>query len=47
MNFIVIFVVLFIGFQIIKLKGNMINCIIVSVIIGCILYIYPKLFDKN
>ena len=38
MNFIVIFLVFFTGFQIIKLKGGIISYAILSMISGCILY---------
>ncbi|WP_409068550.1 hypothetical protein ACFLKB_14575 [Clostridium sp. FAM 1755] len=45
-NFIIIFSTFFISFQIIKLKNSTTNYILVSVVNGILLYLYPKLFDK-
>ncbi|MBY6773676.1 hypothetical protein FDC64_11345 [Clostridium botulinum] len=46
-NFIIIFLTFFIGFEVVKLKSNTINYILISIINGVLLYLYPKLFDKK
>lgn len=46
-NFIIIFLTFFIGFEVIKLEGSIINYILISIIIGGLLYLYPKLFDNK
>ena len=46
-NFIIIFLAFFIGFKVIKLEGSTINYILISIIIGVLLYLYPKLFDNK
>lgn len=43
-NFLIIFLTFFIGFEVIKLKSNLINYIILGIVDGCLLYLYPKLF---
>ncbi len=46
-NFIIIFLTFFIGFQVIKLEETAINYILISVVVGILLYLYPKLFNKK
>ena len=47
LNFLIIFLTFFIGFEVIKLKSNIINYIILAIVNGCLLYLYPKLFDNK
>lgn len=46
-NFIIIFLTFFMGFEVVKLKSNTINYILISIVNGVLLYLYPKLFDKK
>jgi hypothetical protein len=46
-SFLIIFSTFFIGFEVIKLRSNLINCIMLAIIIGCLLYLYPELFDSK
>jgi len=46
-NFIIIFLTFFIGFEVIKLEGNIINYALIGIIVGGLLYLYPKLFDNK
>lgn len=50
-NFIIIFLIFvsifFIGFEIIKLKNNIINYIILGVIGSCLVQLYIKIFTKQ
>jgi len=47
LNFLIIFLMFFIGFEVIKLKSNLINYIIIAILNGWLLYLYPKLFDNK
>ena len=47
LNFLIIFLTFFIGFEVMKLKNNLINYIILAIVNGCLLYLYPKLFDNK
>lgn len=47
LNFLIIFLTFFIGFEVMKLKNNQINYIILAIVNGCLLYLYPKLFDNK
>ena len=47
LNFLIIYLTFFIGFEVIKLKTSQINYIILGIVSGCLLYLYPKLFDNK
>ncbi|GAA0116218.1 hypothetical protein [Clostridium senegalense] len=46
-NIIIIFLTFFIGFEVIKLEGNIINYALIGIIVGGLLYLYPKLFNNK
>lgn len=46
-NFLSIVLTFFIGFEVIKLKSNLINYSILAIINGCLMYLCQKLFDSK
>ncbi|MBU3093839.1 hypothetical protein KPL35_17545 [Clostridium sp. CF011] len=46
-NFLSIVITFFIGFEVIKLKNNLINYIILAIINGCLMYLCQKLLDNK
>ncbi|MHC6179105.1 hypothetical protein ACYUJ6_04520 [Clostridium sp. JNZ X4-2] len=46
LNFVIIFLTFFVGFQIIGLKNSSITYIILAIISGCLIYLCPKMLHK-
>ncbi|EJO5347427.1 hypothetical protein NRP93_001506 [Clostridium botulinum] len=46
-NFFIIFLVFFIADQFIKVKNNLVKGAVIGLMIGILLYLYPKLLDKK